>query len=305
MSDRSGNSMLRRFFGSRKNHEPLQQEETEEYVEEITERLTEEGYINPEEAGMIMRVVELRDRTAAEIMVPRTEIFAIGTDEPLDQVIERIRKRGHSRIPVFDGTIDNIIGVLYTKDLLKLWGRPTMGPKDHLALLRPPTIIPEGKPATELLAKFKADRVHIAIVIDEYGNTSGLVTLEDVLEEIFGEIQDEYDESEVALVTDLPDGTVLVDARLPFERAVELFDFPEPEDDRDRDYDTLGGFLSQLTGHIPRRGETLEIAGWSLQVESANSRRIFKIRMNRKTQAEDETTASYSERPGQERPSFE
>lgn len=280
MSERSGSSLLRRFVrGLRANDEPLPQEETEEYVEEVTERLIEQGYINAEEANMIQRVVELRDRTAAEIMVPRTEIFAISTADPLSEVIARIRERSHSRIPVYEGRIDNIIGILYTKDLLKFWGR-AVGDHEHLALLRPPTIIPEGKSATELLAKFKADRVHIAIVIDEYGGTSGLVTLEDVIEEIFGDIQDEYDKDE-ALTMPLPDETTLVDARLSFDRAVELFDLPEPEGERD--YDTVGGFLSHVTGYIPRRGEQVIWGDYAFTVESANSRRIFKVRVGKKT----------------------
>lgn len=264
---------LRRGLGAA--DKPTPQEDSGEYVEEITDKLAEEGYLNAEEAGMIRRVVEFRDRTAAEIMVPRTEIFAVSAAEPFDEVIAKIRQRSHSRIPVYEGTIDNIIGILYTKDLLKLWGKPVVH-HEHLALLRPPTIIPEGKPAAELLAKFKGDRVHIAIVIDEYGGTSGLVTLEDVLEEIFGDIQDEYDRDE-KLVTPLKDGNLLVDARIPIERAFDLLQLDEPEGERD--YDTLGGFLSHLTGRIPRRGEEVRWGNRLFVVESANNRRVFKVRV--------------------------
>lgn len=267
---------LRKWFGGKPAGETFEPGETEEYVEEITEKLTAQGYINREEAGMIRRVVELRDRTAAEIMVPRSEIFAISTQEPLGRVIELIQERNHSRIPIYEGTIDNILGILYTKDMLKLWGKPSDS-REYLTLLRPPTIIPEGKPAADLLAKFKKERVHIAIVIDEFGGTSGLVTLEDVIEEIFGDIQDEYDEEESA-VQPLPDGTVLADASMPFNRAIEMFQLSEPTGERD--YDTLGGFLSHLAGRIPRRGETLTYGDRVFTIEAANARRVFKVRVS-------------------------
>jgi CBS domain containing-hemolysin-like protein len=275
MTDKSDSFWRRLRRGFTGPEGAVSHEDTEEYVEEITDKLTEQGYLNQEEAGMIRRVVEFRDRTAAEIMIPRTEIFALSSTEPFEQLLPKIRQRGHSRIPVYEGTIDNIIGILYTKDLLKLWGQPVKN-GEHLKLLRPPTIVPEGKPAAELMAKFKNDRVHIAIVIDEYGGTSGLVTLEDVMEEIFGDIQDEYDREE-ELVTPLNDGTLLVDARLPVDRAFEMLELEEPDDERD--YDTLGGFLSYLTGRIPRRGEEVSWGGRTFVVESANNRRVFKVRV--------------------------
>lgn len=287
---------LRRGLGA--VDKPLPQEDSGEYVEEITDKLAEEGYLNAEEAGMIRRVVEFRDRTAAEIMVPRTEIFAVSAAEPFDEVLAKIRQRSHSRIPVFDGTIDNIIGILYTKDLLKLWGKPLTG-GEHLALLRPPTIIPEGKPAAELLAKFKGDRVHIAIVIDEYGGTSGLVTLEDVLEEIFGDIQDEYDRDE-KLVTPLKDGNLLVDARIPIDRAFELLELEEPEGERD--YDTLGGFLSHLTGRIPRRGEEVRWGNRAFVIESANNRRVFKVRVAPPTSEVKDGSSAFGSSPSNSAP---
>lgn len=276
MSDSSGSSIwkrLRRLVSPADSAVPG--DDSGEYVEEITDKLTEQGYLNQEEAGMIRRVVEFRDRTAAEIMVPRTEIFAIASTEPFDDVLRKIRQRSHSRIPVYEGTVDNIVGILYTKDLLKLWGQ-AVAPGDYLKLLRPPTIVPEGKPAAELLARFKKERVHIAIVIDEYGGTSGLVTLEDVLEEIFGDIRDEFDRED-QLVTKLNDGALLIDARMPIDEALKLLELPEPEGERD--YDTVGGFLSQLTGRIPRRGEEVHWGERSFVIESANNRRVFKVRV--------------------------
>jgi CBS domain containing-hemolysin-like protein len=288
MSDRSGSSLWRRL---RRKFVPADAavpgDDDGEYVEEITDKLTEQGYLNPEEAGMIRRVVEFRDRTAAEIMVPRTEIFAFSSLEPLDDVLRKIRQRSHSRIPVYEGTIDNIVGILYTKDLLKLWGL-AVAPDEYLKLLRPPTIVPEGKPAAELLARFKKERVHIAIVIDEYGGTSGLVTLEDVLEEIFGDIRDEYDRDD-QLVTKLADGALLIDARMPVGEALTLLELPEPEGERD--YDTVGGFLSQLTGRIPRRGEEVRWGNRRFVVESANNRRVYKVRVGPAVTEESETPA--------------
>jgi len=170
---------------------------------------------------MIRSIFEFRNTVVREIMVPRTDMACVPADATVPQVLTTIIACGHSRIPVYDGTIDNIIGLIYAKDLLKFWG---MSDADInlKRFMRAPYFIPESKNLEELLQEFKRKRVHIAIVIDEYGGTSGLVTIEDLLEQIVGDIQDEYDTEEEWLVEER-DGSIVVDARLPIEDLEEQF----------------------------------------------------------------------------------
>jgi CBS domain containing-hemolysin-like protein len=203
-------------------------------------------------------------------------------DATVREVLSSIIACGHSRIPVFDGTIDNIVGLIYAKDLLKYWGM------DESAvvlknILRPPYFIPESKNLEELLHEFKKKRIHIAIVIDEYGGTSGLVTIEDLLEQIVGDIQDEYDVEEEWLFEEA-DGAVVVDARLPIEELEEHFGI---EIERDK-FDTVGGLIFHLTGRIPAVGEEVENGTIRLKVLEADERRIGKVRITRLPEKDEE-----------------
>jgi CBS domain containing-hemolysin-like protein len=269
-------TMLRRFLAGRKRV-------TEEEIQELMNAGEEEGLINEEENEMIQSIFALGDTVVREIMVPRTDMAYVTVDATVHEVLSSIIACGHSRIPVFDGSIDNIVGLVYAKDLLKFWGM------DESAvvlknILRPPFFIPESKNLEELLHEFKKKRIHIAIVIDEYGGTSGLVTIEDLLEQIVGDIQDEYDVEEEWLVEEA-DGAAVVDARLPIEELEEHFGI---EIEREK-FDTVGGLIFHLTGRIPAVGEEVENGSILLTVLEADERKISKVRITRLPEKVEET----------------
>jgi len=250
---------------------------TEEEIQEIITAGEEEGLINPEENAMIRSILHLRDTVVREIMVPRTDMACVDAADTIHDARVKIIASGHSRLPVFEGTLDNIIGLAYAKDLLKYWGMDDTS-VDLRKILRSPYYIPETKNLEELLQEFKRKRVHMAIVIDEYGGTSGLVTIEDLLEQIVGDIQDEYDLEEEWLLQQ-PDGSIIVDARLPVE---ELTDHLGIEVEREM-FDTVGGFIFHLTGRIPRAGEEIDADDIHMTVLDADERKIRRVRITRKT----------------------
>jgi len=270
--------MLGRFLAGRKRV-------TEEEIQKLMDAGEEEGLINEEENEMIQSIFALGDTVVREIMVPRTDMAYVNVDATVHEVVSSIIACGHSRIPVFDGTIDNIVGLVYAKDLLRYWGM------DESAvllknILRPPYFIPETKNLEELLHEFKKQRIHLAVVVDEYGGTSGLVTIEDLLEQIVGDIQDEYDLEEEWLVEDA-DGSVVVDARLPIEDLEEHFGI---EIAREK-FDTVGGLIFHLTGRIPAAGEEVETGTIRLTVLEADPRKISKVRITRLTEKVEEAEA--------------
>ncbi len=242
-------------------------------IQEIIDAGEEEGLINEEENEMIRSIFEMKNRIVREIMVPRTHMAAVPQDAPIDEILETINRCGHSRIPVYEGTVDNITGLLYAKDLLREWGKDAS--EIQLArLMRTPFFIPETKDFEELLQDFKRKRVHIAIVMDEYGGTSGLITIEDILEQIVGDIQDEYDTEEEWLV-EQSDGAVIVDARLPIEELEERFGI---QVERDK-FDTVAGLISHLIGRIPGIGEEVESLPLRMTILEADERKIRKVRI--------------------------
>ena len=256
---------------------------TEEEIQELMNAGEEEGLINEEENQMIRSIFALGDTVVREIMVPRTDMACVSVDAGVQEVLNGVIACGHSRIPVYDGTIDNIIGLIYAKDLLKCWGM-----SDSAIVLkkivRAPYFIPESKNLEELLHEFRKKRVHIAIVIDEYGGTSGLVTIEDLLEQIVGDMQDEYNLEEEWLV-EQPDGSVILDARLPIEELEEHFDI---EVEREK-FDTVGGLIFHLLGKIPATGDQVDNDSIHMIVLGADERRISKVRIVKKSEAVEET----------------
>jgi len=249
---------------------------TEAEIQDIMDAGEEEGLINQEENAMIRSILALGDSMVREIMLPRMEMACVSIEDEVSQVLKAIIACGHSRLPVYEGTIDNIIGLIYAKDLLKYWGASDEG--IHLRkLIRPPFFVPETKNLEELLHDFKKRRVHIAVVIDEYGGTAGLVTIEDLLEQIVGDIQDEYDLEKERLTVE-PDGAIVVDARLTIEELEEHFDI---EVERDK-FETVGGLIFHLTGRIPLAGEVIESDTLVLTVLEADDRRIAKVRIVRR-----------------------
>jgi CBS domain containing-hemolysin-like protein len=251
---------------------------TEEELHELVEASAEEGLINEEESGMIRAIFALGETVVREVMIPRTDMACVSADASIDDLLATINNCGHSRIPVYEGTVDNITGVLYAKDLLKYWCQDSMQ-LDIRKIARQPFYVPESKNLEELLSEFKKRRVHIAIVIDEYGGTSGLITIEDLLEQIVGDIQDEYDIEEDLLHPE-PDGSAVVDAMLPIEEFEEYFNIVV---EREK-FDTVGGLVFYLLGRIPRVGDTAFVNGIRLTVLSAGERRIGKIRAERSSE---------------------
>lgn len=231
------------------------------------------GFIDEEEGDMLQSILDLDDTIVREIMVPRTSMICCESTAPLDEVLKAIIESGHSRIPIYDNSRDNIIGLIYAKDLLRFWG--TSLEKLKLAqVLRPPYLVPESKNISDLLQEFRQRRVHIAIVIDEYGGTSGLVTIEDLIEEIVGDIQDEYDLEEEWLIEE-EGGAVLVDGRLNVEEFEEHFSI---KIEREK-FDTVGGYVVEMLGRVPAQGERLEFDDLNLLIVDADPRAVRQIRV--------------------------
>lgn len=248
---------------------------TAEEIHDLIKISEEEGLVNEDEREMISSIFSLRSTVVREIMVPRTDMACVSVEAPVQELLRTIIACGHSRIPVFENNIDNIIGLLYAKDLLRYWGEQQARLQVR-EIMRPPYFIPETKNLEQLLQEFKHKHVHLAIVIDEYGGTSGLVTIEDLLEQIVGDIQDEYD-SEEALFCANPDGSITADARMPVEDLEEYFGI---EIERDK-FDTVGGLIFHLTGKIPTMGELVAGNGLKLNILDADERRIIKVRIAR------------------------
>jgi CBS domain containing-hemolysin-like protein len=249
---------------------------TEQEINDFIEASEEEGLVNEEESEMLRSIFSLGTTIVREVMVTRTEMACVTVDATVRELLDTIIACGHSRIPVYEDSIDNIIGLLYAKDLLKQWGtsEETLSVR---SIMRPPYFIPESKNLEQLLQEFKRKRVHLAIVIDEYGGTSGLITIEDLLEQIVGDIQDEYDREE-SLLTVNSDGSVIADGRLPVEELEEHF---EIQIERDK-FDSVGGLVFHLTGKIPTVGDTIEGDGLFLKIIDADLRRVKKVSIRRK-----------------------
>ena len=241
----------------------------------IVERGGEQGILEAEEEQMIHAVIELGQGRVHEVMVPRTAITGLPSTATFEEAIDRIVEEGHSRVPVYDSSVDEIIGILYAKDLLPFL-KGGSGPRPALpSLLRTPVFVPESMSIDDLLHEFQRRKVHIAIVLDEYGGTAGLVTIEDLLEEIVGEIQDEYDVEE-PMVVRLSDNEARVDGRASVDELGELFETEIALEDED-EYDTVGGLVFHRIGRIPKQGDVISVDGLSLTVESTDGRRVGKV----------------------------
>ncbi|CAN5468166.1 hemolysin family protein [soil metagenome] len=241
----------------------------------LVERGGEQGILEAEEEQMISAVMELGGRRVHEVMVPRVDMVALPGDAPLGQFVDTIVEAGHSRIPVYEDSIDNIIGVLYAKDLL-----PYLKGADHApnirSLLRTPLFVPESMSIDDLLHSLQRRRVHIAIVGDEYGGTAGLVTIEDLIEEIVGEIQDEYDKTEEPMIETLSDTEARIDGRVSVDDLFEHFELRLNGVAFD-EYDTVGGLVYHHLGGVPKVGDTVQTHGVSITVETTDGRRVGKV----------------------------
>ncbi len=230
--------------------------------DELIETLAEaqdNAVIDADSRDMLEGVIRMSEMTAGDVMVPATRMDLIDIDAPFDELLHLVIDTGHSRFPVYEGKRENILGILLAKDLLKLQRAPELNIR---ALLRPPVFVPESKGLNDLLREFRGTRNHLAIAIDEFGRIAGLITIEDVLEQIVGEIEDEFDISDDAGdIFGLVDKSFRVSGRASVARVAEAFERPIQDSDAAEQFDTIGGLIAHEMGHVPRRGEQHVLAG--------------------------------------------
>jgi putative hemolysin len=263
---------------------------TADEIKAIIKISEEEGILEKEEQEMIKSIFEFSDTIVREIMTPRTDAVCMEINSTIAEVIQLIINKGHSRIPVFDDKIDNIVGIIYAKDLL--------GAKDNdnssnlKTHIREAVFIPETKNIEDLLQQMKKSQFHMAIVIDEHGGMAGLVTLEDIIEEIFGEIQDEYDTPEKPAFRELSSNHFTIDARMNMDDISDKLDFSFPQDEDD--YDTIGGFVLSQLGKLPISGEKIQYKNLEIIVKKIRKRRILRLEIIRHQIDTDQETAQNS-----------
>ncbi len=252
------------------------EEKQEEFITGLEQHRTE-GVLDEEEQEMIENVLELSNSTADEIMTPRTDIVAAEVNSDLQKVLDTITSAGHTRIPVYEENIDNIIGLVYAKDLLGEIGKS--GAEFKLRdKMRDAYFVPESKPLRALLHEFQNQKLHIAVVLDEYGGTAGIVTFEDILEELVGEITDEYEEIPAEPIKKIDNNTIEADARTDIGDINDQCELNLPEDE---DYETIGGFVFSRLGYIPKTGESFDHENLKFTIISAEARSIKRIRIQK------------------------
>jgi len=260
-------------------------EVTEEDVMELVDT-AEDDVIDKEQKEMISNIFELDDVECGDMAIHRTEVTAVPLSATVEEVVAEAIATGYSRLPVYEGSLDHILGVYHVKDLLPYLQDPTLTP-DLRALIRPVMFVSESYKATRLLADFRQQRAHLAVVVDEYGGTSGIVTLEDILESIVGDIEDEYDEEE-ALITKQPDGSLLCDGYAEIEDVFEALGMEAPED-ADEEYDTIGGLVTDILGYIPKSSDHVQCsyAGLHITVSASDERRITAVSVKKQDKQKD------------------
>jgi putative hemolysin len=269
------NLIARPFGGQPRRGMPIV---TEEEIKTLVDAGEEGGVIEEEEKEMIYSIFAYTDTVAREVMVPRMDVLAIDVETPLLEAMDAVIRHNHSRVPVYQGSIDNIVGILYAKDLLKVLhekGRAGANQVRVADLLRPAAFTPESKKVSELFAEMQKRRIHMAIVIDEYGGTAGIVTIEDILEEIVGEIRDEYDQAEELDIQPAGENEWLITARANLGNINDALHVQLPADDAD----TLGGFIYTQLGKIPLPGDEVRHENVLLKVINVAGRRIGKVRV--------------------------
>jgi len=269
---------LRTFLFGEESEATLR-EEIEEAIESHEGEAPVVGDLSPIERQMLRNLLHFGESTVADIAVPRGDIIAVPSDIGFEALVAAFAEAGHSRLPVYEESLDQVVGMIHIKDVFTVQVTGAEPPEDVTTLLRKPLYVPESMGVLDLLARMRADRVHLAIVVDEFGGTEGLVTIEDVVEEIVGEIEDEHDEEAPGLLIALEDGIWDADAR------AELEDVAETLDARlaavDEDVDTLGGLATVLAGHVPQPGEIVaHPSGWRLEVTESDSRRVTRLRLH-------------------------
>ncbi|MDE0579932.1 MAG: HlyC/CorC family transporter [Acidimicrobiia bacterium] len=252
---------------------------SEEELLAMAEAAEASDAIEPEERELIGQIIEFGDTVVREVMVPRTDTVAMSDQHTVSEAIGIVIEHGYSRVPVYAEGIDDVVGVVHAKDLMRA-ERDQGEDSPAVAVARTPRFVPETKRIALLLREMQAEKFHIAIVVDEYGGTAGVVTLEDLIEELVGEIVDEFDVEE-PMIERLAAGTVRVNGRVPIDELSEVLAAPLPNGD----WDTVGGLIFNTLGHVPEEGETLVMDGWELLVERVTGRRIARVIVKPATQS--------------------
>ena len=279
--DEQGGSRLWRgmrhlIFGD--DSEPTLRDQIEEAIEEAEDSRPVAGDLSPPERQMLRNLLNFGDRTAGEIAVTRGDIIAVPSDIGFDALVAAFVDAGHSRLPVYGESLDDVIGMVHIKDVF-MASVDASRERSLSGLMREPLFIPESMGVIELLARMRSQRIHLAIVVDEFGGTEGLVTIEDVVEEIVGDIEDEHDEAEAGMLTLLEDGLWEADARLELDELAQAVDARLSSDEDE--VDTLGGLMFLLAGHIPAKGECVtHPSGWKMEAVDSDPRKIIRVRLH-------------------------
>lgn len=256
-------------------------------IQEVLDESEQQGLIGHDEGDMIEGIFDLKQTVAREIMIPRTHVVSISKDSTREEVLNTIIESGHSRIPVYNENVDQVIGILYAKDLLPLW----LDGKDEFnieEICRQAFFVPETKRINDLLNELRSKESHLAMIVDEYGGTAGIVTIEDIIEEIIGEIRDEHDVEE-ELFLPQEDGSVLINARANLDDFEEHFGVKLPREG----YDTLGGFIINLMGKVPRKGEEITHGGLRMRIQGGDQKRITRVLVTLEVEADAGAPASH------------
>lgn len=264
--------------GSAGLHTPLDHSVTEDELKNWVETEQPGGSLEKDERRMIYSIFQFGDTLCREIMVPRIDVLALDVNTPIQEAINQLVQSGHSRVPVYEDSIDNVIGLLYAKDMLKM-SQDQEQAQNLRTLLRPAYFVPESKKVDELLAEMQAQGVHLVVVVDEYGGMAGVVTLEDIVEEIVGEIRDEYDQGEELAIEEISENEYLFKGQVSLDDVNEVLDTNLTAELSD----SLGGFIFSQLGRVPLQGDCMEVDNWDFIVEEIHGQRIGKIRARRKT----------------------
>jgi CBS domain containing-hemolysin-like protein len=277
-SERSFWSSLRTMLFGEEGEGTLR-EEIEEAIQSHEGEAPVVGDLTPIERQMLRNLLHFGESRVADIAVPRGDIIAVSSTATFEELVAAFAEAGHSRLPLYEGSLDSVVGMIHLKDVFTLQVTGAAHPDDIRTLVRTPLYVPESMGVLDLLARMRAERMHLAIVVDEFGGTEGLVTIEDVVEEIVGEIEDEHDDEVLDNLFRLEDGIWDADGRTELEEVAETID-PRLAD-VEEDVDTLGGLALVLAGHVPQVGEILEHpSGWRLEVTGCDARRVSRLRLH-------------------------
>lgn len=280
MEDDSDQNLVSKIISLLKKKPHLQKgTDLTEEIHDLMDEGQAKGLITDEESEMVQGVLDLKDTKAHSIMIPRTEISSASINSTLKEFIDLVTNCGHTRIPIYKDNIDEIVGILHAKDLLKLLGEDPAA-QIPLDILRKPYFVPRNKSVIDLLKDLRDKKTHLAIVTDEYGGTEGIITIEDIIEEIVGEIQDEHD-NDISLISIIDERSALVDARLEIKKLEEHLEFELP----DGDFESVGGFIIHILGRIPKQGESVPYKNLDMVIKAADERRIDKILITQKNQS--------------------